>query len=984
MENEEKYRVYRQMINSFYEQEQEDEKAIISSSHNVKLEPKLIYNYNSKELKVEFRIGITQMYKIKNLVDFYDNMINHNNVKYGLKLQFIHTKDAFDERSQKILDFVMKYSEIIKYANSSSYYTNFINTSGIVLSNTGIDDFFEAMKGEQIEYENQYGTKIIKFTDTEPKIEFQIREGSSDDDFKITTNINIFDYSILKGKNYVYFLQNDKLYKCSLKFYKTVLRLLEIFKVNLAKEIILKKTEFANLYSLIISEMNNNFTIIGISKDDLKKYLPKELKVKVFLDITKSNFIIANVKFCYDNFEFNPFETVDKNIPRNAVAESKALDLFKNAGFMFDTKRAGLILVNDEKIYDFLKSGIEEFIKRFEVLATDEFKSKQIISPQISPIGVKIENNLLSVDLSEMKIDEAEFEEIMNKYKLRKRFHRLKNGEFVDLENNKTLDAIEKIADFSNTSFKELSSGEIKMPLYRSMYLDKILKQNEIVVKESSDFRNFIDDVDSKQVSGKFDLPKKLTASLREYQQVGYEWLRTLDKYGLGGILADDMGLGKTIQVLAVLLSYSEEMENKTGKLPSLVICQSSLALNWQREAEKFTPSLRTIVISGTSEERKKQINEIQNYDVAITSYDLLKRDIEVYKEKNYIFRYLIADEAQYIKNNSTKNAKAIKEINSITRFALTGTPIENSLSELWSIFDFIMPGYLFSYNKFRTNYEIPIVKENNELIISKLKNMIEPFILRRIKKKVLTELPDKTITVLNNEMDGEQLDIYKSYMKIARNEVKEELAENNTQSSQIKILSLLMRLRQICCHPGLFIENYNGGSKKLTQCMDVIKNAVEGGHKILLFSGYSSMFPYIEQELKKLNIKYFKLTGKTKVSDRMDLVNEFNFNDDVKVFLISLKAGGTGLNLIGADMVIHYDPWWNLSAENQATDRTYRIGQKRNVQVYKLITKNSIEEKIYNLQEKKAKLADGLLATNETFISNLSKDEIMSLFTDG
>ena len=373
MENEEKYRVYRQMINSFYEQEQEDEKAIISSSHNVKLEPKLIYNYNSKELKVEFRIGITQMYKIKNLVDFYDNMINHNNVKYGLKLEFIHTRDAFDERSQKILEFVMKYSEIIKYANSSSYYTNFINNSGIVLSNTGIDDFFEAMKGEQIEYENQYGTKTIKFTDTEPKIEFQIREGSSDDDFKITTNINIFDYSILKGKNYVYFLQNDKLYKCSLKFYKTVLRLLEIFKVNLAKEIILKKTEFANLYSLIISEMNNNFTIIGISKDDLKKYLPKELKVKVFLDITKSNFIIANVKFCYDNFE-------DKNIPRNAVAESKALDLFKNAGFMFDTKRAGLILVNDEKIYDFLKSGIEEFIKRFEVLATDEFKSKQIIS----------------------------------------------------------------------------------------------------------------------------------------------------------------------------------------------------------------------------------------------------------------------------------------------------------------------------------------------------------------------------------------------------------------------------------------------------------------------------------------------------------------------------------------------------------------------------------------------------------------------------
>ena len=727
--------------------------------------------------------------------------------------------------------------------------------------------------------------------------------------------------------------------------------------------------------------MNANFTMVDISKDDLKKYLPKELKVKVFLDVTKSNFVTAAVKFCYDNLEFNPFEGVNENFPRNVVAESKALDLFKNAGFMFDTKNAGLILVNDEKIYNFLKTGIEEFIRNFEVLATEEFKSKQIISPQISSIGVKIENNLLSVDLSEMQIDRSEFEEIMKKYKLRKRFHRLKNGEFVDLENNKTLDALEKIAESANISYKELASGEVKMPLYRSLYLDKILKENEIVVKESEEYRSFIDDVDSKQISGKFSLPQKLAATLREYQQVGFEWLKTLDRYGLGGILADDMGLGKTIQVLAVILSYAEEMQNKTDRLPSLVICPSSLALNWQKEASKFTPTLKTIVISGQLEDRKKAISEIQNYDIAITSYELLKRDIEIYKEKNYVFRYLIADEAQYIKNNTTKNAKAIKEIKAITRFALTGTPIENSLSELWSIFDFIMPGYLFTYNKFRTNYETPIVKENDKIVLSKLKNMIEPFVLRRIKKKVLTELPEKTITVLNNEMEGEQLSLYKSYMKIAKNEAKEEIEENGIANSQIKILSLLMRLRQICCHPGLFIENYDGESKKLTQCIEVVKTAVEGGHKILLFSGYASMFPYIEKELDKLNIRYFKLTGKTKVNDRMDLVNEFNFNDDVKVLLISLKAGGTGLNLIGADMVIHYDPWWNLSAENQATDRTYRIGQKRNVQVYKLITKNSIEEKIYNLQEKKAKLADDMLTTKETFISALSKDEIMDLF---
>ena len=292
------------------------------------------------------------------------------------------------------------------------------------------------------------------------------------------------------------------------------------------------------------------------------------------------------------------------------------------------------------------------------------------------------------------------------------------------------------------------------------------------------------------------------------------------------------------------------------------------------------------------------------------------------------------------------------------------------------------MPGYLFTYNKFKALYETPITKEQDLRAVAKLKAMIEPFILRRIKEKVLTELPEKTITVLNNEMDEEQRDIYVSYMKIARKEAKEEIELNGIQNSQIKILALLMRLRQICCHPGLFIDNYEGESSKLNQCMEIVKDAVSGGHKILLFSGYSSMFWYLEKKLKEENIKFLKLTGQTKVDERMSLVNDFNNNDDIKVFLISLKAGGTGLNLIGADMVIHYDPWWNLSAENQATDRTYRIGQKRNVQVYKLITKNTIEEKIYNMQARKAKLADDMLnQTKETFISRLTKDEILDLF---
>ena len=413
------------------------------------------------------------------------------------------------------------------------------------------------------------------------------------------------------------------------------------------------------------------------------------------------------------------------------------------------------------------------------------------------------------------------------------------------------------------------------------------------------------------------------------------------------------------------------------------MVCPSSLSLNWQNEAEKFTGELQTLVINGTLAERKRKIAEIENYDLVITSYDLLKRDIELYKNKNYKFRFMIADEAQYLKNSNTQNAKSIKKISEDTRYALTGTPIENSLAELWSIFDYIMPGYLFSYKKFKTLYETPIVKENNTQALNKLKMLIEPFILRRTKAEVLTELPEKTVTVLNNEMEEEQKNLYVSYLAEAREEVAEEINLNGIEKSHIKILAVLTRLRQICCHPSLFIKDYIDGSSKLNQCMEIVEDAVKAGHKILLFSGYTSMFPIIEKELQKLNIKYFKLTGATKVDERIDLVDEFNENPNIKVFLISLKAGGTGLNLTGADMVIHYDPWWNLSTENQATDRAYRIGQKNNVQVYKLITKNSIEEKIYELQQKKAELIDNMLSTKTSFINTLSKEDIMRLFEE-
>lgn len=985
MDSDKQYRIYRQMVNSFYSEEQKEleAKRECKADGNIELKPVIISEMYDEKLRVEFYIGSTneQFYKIKSLSKFYDNMIKKEKFAYSKKLEFIHVKEAFSQESIPLLNFLMKYAELLKYANeNSTAYMKNINDEYIILTEKGIDDFFEIENGKNVSYKYSNNLMQLNFIDKEPNIQFRIVE-NGDDEYAIETDYDIYQYTIINGEDFTYFLDDDKIYRCSDKFKNNTLKILNTFRVNFTNKIPFKKEEFSEIYSLIIPKIKENVEYKDINEEEIDKYIPKKLKVKLFLDTDKNNYITCDVMFCYDNIEFNPLTSNESRVPRNIVDESRALDDLKNVGFMYDANNAKLIIANEDDIYNFLKDEINNFISKYEVLATNNFYNIQIIKPKTKSIGVKVENNLLNIDMTNIDFDKSEIDEIMKKYVLKKRFHRLINGQFIDLEENSTLDMIENVAQNSNASYEKIVSEKISMPIYRSFYLDKLLKKSNIVINQNSGYSDLIDNVADKNLTNKFPFPKGLNANLREYQKVGYEWLRTLDEYGLGGILADDMGLGKTVQVLSVILSYVESSNKDDCRIPSLVICPSSLSLNWEEETKKFAPSLKTLVINGDLEERKRKIDTIKEYDLVIISYDLLKRDIELFEDRNYNFRYLIADEAQYIKNNKTQNAKAIKQLKSQTRFALTGTPIENSLAELWSIVDFIMPGYLFSYNKFKTQYETPIIKENDQEKMNKLKEMIEPFVLRRIKENVLQELPEKTITVLNNEMEGEQLKIYLSYSEMARKKAKEEIEENGIKNSQMKILALLMRLRQICCHPGLFIENYTGESKKLTQCIEIIKTAIQAGHRILLFSGYSSMFPYIQKELDESQIKYFMLTGKTKITDRMDLVNEFNANDDIKVFLISLKAGGTGLNLIGADVVIHYDPWWNLSVERQATDRAYRIGQKKNIQVYNLITKNSIEEKIYELQQKKAKLADDILSTSQTFISSLSKEEIMDLF---
>lgn len=444
-----------------------------------------------------------------------------------------------------------------------------------------------------------------------------------------------------------------------------------------------------------------------------------------------------------------------------------------------------------------------------------------------------------------------------------------------------------------------------------------------------------------------------------------------MSSYEFGGILADDMGLGKTLQIIALICA-----NDQAGQ--SIVICPTSVVLNWHNEFQKFAPHIQVVAIQGTADHRKALIEGSSEAHVLLTSYELLRRDIEEYD--NHRFSYIVADEAQYIKNHNTQNAKALKRLQGDHRFALTGTPIENSLAELWSIFDFIMPGYLFGYSKFKKQFEAPIVKNRDTKIAERLQKFVAPFIMRRLKKDVLKELPEKIETVIYSEMLPEQKKVYNAYLAKAKMDFTKELQANGFGKSQMKMLALLTRLRQICCHPGLFLEDYPGQSGKLNLCMELIEDSTKGGHRILLFSQFTTMLGKIAQELGERDINYSMLTGSTPTKERMALVDEFNAGE-VPIFLISLKAGGTGLNLTAADIVIHYDPWWNLSAQNQATDRAYRMGQTNKVQVFQLIAKDSIEEKIQKLQDKKKDLTESVIKEGETFISRMSEAEVLDLF---
>lgn len=597
-------------------------------------------------------------------------------------------------------------------------------------------------------------------------------------------------------------------------------------------------------------------------------------------------------------------------------------------------------------------NGLENLNKE----TNDEYIDENItINPNIALDISQSRNGYMNMKLDIDGVDSNEYRDIFSSYKNNNRLYRMKNGAYLDLKDNhleqafKLIDILNIYNDFDN----------MKIPNNKAIYLEKLIEDEDLSFVNGSKYVSNVVKKFNKVKSESYQIPKELNATLRDYQVSGFEFFKTLSYYEFGAILADEMGLGKTIQTIAFLLS------NKDKK--SIVITPTALIYNWKNELEKFAPTLKVGLLHAAKSEREKILDNIDNYDVILTTYTTYKNDIDKYK--NISFDYCIIDEAQNIKNPDAIITKAIKNVNAKVKFALTGTPIENNLMELWSIFDFIMPGYLYNKSKFKSIFI------NNDKNIIELKNLIKPFILRRTKKEVITELPDKIEQKIIIDLEKEHKKAYKGYVNLITRKIKENNQDN------ITVFSYLTKLRQLCLSPELMVKNYQGRNSKLDVLINIIKDSSD--KKILVFSQFTKVLEVIGKRLNEENISYSYLDGKTSAKDRVKLVEEFNTNNN-KVFLISLKAGGTGLNLTSANIVVHFDPWWNPAVEDQASDRAHRIGQKNVVNVIKLIAKGTAEERVINLQETKKELIEDVIngnLDNSSTLKNLSKDDIIDLF---
>lgn len=902
-----------------------------------------------------FRVGREKLYVVKNLRDFLSNVNQRRTESYGKNLTLDHSMEQFDDRSQAMIELLMnEYSQFRSMSGSLySRYESGDEKNRITLTGDSFDRWFDLLEGEPLETEWGNNLRLLR---EDPQVGIRVEKQGNSVLLEIKTPC---PYRFFGSRKSLYALSENTLQRCSPAFREKVYPLLEQGQESMC----LALKDLPTFCGCVLPEIGE---LVEIEDREglLQEYLPEECTTGFYFDMEEET-LRLKIVFGYGERTFTPADRPSEKdgVRRDVKAESAAILLAQR---YFQRQGGSFTLTGEEEAYDFLTGPLDSFRQCGEVYLSDRLQSRRI-QPTAASVGLSISDGLLTLTLDTGGFPKEELSALYHSLLQRRKYHRLNDGRYLEL-NGSGYEKMAEMAQMLQLSRKELAKGTVTLPAYRGLYLDGMFSGSDgIQVSRDSRFREMIRSFKALSESD-YALPEDMETVLRPYQKTGFQWLKTLESYGFGGILADEMGLGKTLQVITFLATVPKETTQKT----SLVVCPASLIYNWGEELTKFAPQLSYRLILGTAAERKA-LRDRADTDVWVTSYELLRQDIGDYSRQE--FYCCVLDEAQHIKNAATLTSKAVKQINSRQRFVLTGTPVENRLSELWNLFDFLMSGYLYTNTAFREKLEKPIVKSKNPEASAQLRRLVQPFLLRRRKAEVLKELPPKEEYVRRISLSEEERKTYCACVQAT-------VEKLDGEQGKMQILAALTRLRQICCDPNLCFENYEGETSKLDACMELCQAMVENGHQILLFSQFTSMLDRIRTRLDEASISSFTLQGSTTKEKRAKLVKAFNAGA-ASVFLISLKAGGTGLNLTAADIVIHFDPWWNQAAQDQATDRAHRIGQQAHVQVYKLIAKDTIEEKILELQEKKAALMDTISGAEDGGILNLSKEDLLALLTE-
>ncbi|MCI8300129.1 MAG: helicase [Lachnospiraceae bacterium] len=934
----------------------------------IDLAPLLKISYG--QIHVEFTIGNKRKYVLKNTQIFADALRRGEFITYGKELEFYHTLEVFTEQSRPLAEFLLQEAEIRRLTSRSLDYYDHKKGRYVTVHSGNIDHFFQALGSMEFAVEMNYSSRQMwKVSSQKCPLELVIREEG--DGVALETETVFYTY----GRAYAYVWKNGAVFPVPVEQAREIEPFWEYLDKYKYDKFFVERAELPVFCRELLPVLERHY-LVEKQQFHEADYLPPKPQYEIYLDHPQPDTVTCEMSAVYGDRKYNVYEKPRMLEQRDELEELKAREQVRRWFQNTDPRKNQMILADDEeRLYQFLTQGIAALSVVGAVYISDALKSMEVReAPKVS-VGVSLKGNLLELTFESQEMPLSELLQILSAYKKKRKFFRLKNGDFLSMEEG-GLAVLSRIQEAAGISAAQWEQGSVTLPKYRALYLDHQLKNQKgfYTVKDKS-FRALIRNMKTVE-DNDFELPKSLGTVLREYQKQGFLWLKTLKANGFAGVLADDMGLGKTIEIIAFLLSEWEEGRAGASSHFALIVCPSSLIYNWQKEIERFAPRLRTVAVTGTASVRRELIADACVHEILITSYELLRRDLAHYEK--CCFGYEIIDEAQYIKNHTTKAARAVKAIRADFRAALTGTPIENRLSELWSIFDYLMPGFLFTYQRFREELELPVVSEGDEEARDRLRNMIRPFVLRRLKEDVLDDLPEKMEEAVFARMQGEQERLYRAHVQRLQMMLQGQ-SEKEFASQKIQVLSELTRLRQICCDPALVYEDFEEESAKSAMCIELIHNALQGGHRVLLFSQFTTMLDRLQQRLKEEHISYLSLTGAVSREKRLQLVEKFQ-NGRIPVFCISLKAGGTGLNLTAADLVIHYDPWWNVAVQNQATDRAYRIGQKNPVTVYKLIAQNTIEENILKLQKKKSLLAEQLLG-NEGFEGvKFTREELLEL----